>query len=107
MSQRRDGGVWLNAAVSKTVVRVSAVPGFESLPLRHMQAKRSPVASEKEGGATLISGKLQAFCNPSKPVILDDEGSPRGFPHELLDETHLGSMTIWPGEESFVWWQEA
>jgi hypothetical protein len=41
-------------------------------------------------------------------IHLDANDTPRGFPHDLLDERLLGSMTIWPHPdlESFIWWHE-
>ena len=42
-------------------------------------------------------------------IHLDEHDTPRGFPHGLLDERLLGSMTIWPRSEleSFIWWHNA
>jgi hypothetical protein len=39
-------------------------------------------------------------------IHLDQNDTPLGFPHDLLDERLLGSMTIWPHPEleSFIWW---
>ena len=42
-------------------------------------------------------------------VQLDDKDTPLGFPHDLLDDGLLGSMTIWPwpGAASFIWWHSS
>ncbi len=41
-------------------------------------------------------------------IHLDEKDNPLGFPEHLLDNSLLGSMTIWPMPEmempSFIWW---